>query len=252
MRLKNKVSIITGASSGIGYSTAKLFAKEGAKVVLAARRKNRLEALAKEIRGDGGEVLIVAADVTKKEDCERVVAEAVAAFGTIDILVNNAGMADKHIPITRCSDDWWDTIILTDQSSVFYITKAALKHMEERKQGSIVNISSVGGVFGSAGIAYSAAKSAVLGLTKNIAIQFAGTGIRCNAVCPGWTTTELTSPENMMSFDKEFADICAKHMNSSLPPTSPEDQANAILFLASEEAKAITGQVLLVDNGATL
>lgn len=252
MRLKEKVAVITGASSGIGYETAKLFAKEGAAVVLAARRKERLESLAEVIRAEGGCARVVVADVTKREDCERIIEEAVSAYGKVDILVNNAGIADKHIPIDQCSEEWWDEVVLTDQTSVFYMTKAALKYMATGETASIVNVSSIGGVFGSAGISYSAAKSALLGMTKNIAIQFAGKGIRCNAVCPGPTPTELNTPEKVKTFNTKFADQCAEHMNLSLPEASVEDQANAILFFSSDESRAVTGQVLIVDYGSTL
>ena len=118
-------------------------------------------------------------------------------------------------------------------------------------KGSIVNVSSIGGVFGSAGISYSAAKSALLGMTKNIAIQFAGKGIRCNAVCPGPTPTPLNTPEKLATFD-EFAEQCAKHMNMGLPHTPAIQQAQAILFFASDESDGTIGQVLVVDNGITL
>lgn len=252
MRLEGKVALITGASSGIGYETAKIFAKEGAKVVLAARREERLEALAAQIRAAGGEAIAVDTDVRKQEECVRAVEAAIAAYGVLDILVNNAGIADKHMPIDQCSEEWWDEVVLTDQTSVYYMSKAALKYMVERETASIVNVSSIGGVFGSAGISYSAAKSALLGMTKNIAIQYAPKGIRCNAVCPGPTPTELNTPEKMKTFNMEFADQCAKHMNLSLPESTVTDQANAILYFAADESKAVTGQVLVVDHGCTL
>ncbi len=252
MRLKGKVAVITGASSGIGAVTANVFAKEGATVVLAARRKERLEINAEQIRSAGGQAKVAVADVTKQEDCERVIKETVEAFGKVDILVNNAGIADKHMPIDQCSTKWWNEVILMDQTSVFYMSKAALRHMAPAEYGSIINVSSIGGVFGSAGISYSAAKSAMIGMTKNIAIQYGGKGIRCNAVCPGPTPTELNTPEKMATFNMEFADRCAQHMNMNLPEATAEDQANAILYFASDESKAVTGQILIVDNGITL
>ncbi|MDR1643679.1 MAG: SDR family oxidoreductase, partial [Clostridiales bacterium] len=207
---------------------------------------------ASEIISKNGKAIAVQADVTKPEDCKKISEAAIAEFGQIDILVNNAGIADKHRPIDECSLEWWDEVVLTDQTSVYMVSREALKFMIPAGKGSIVNVSSIGGVFGSAGISYSAAKSALLGMTKNIAIQFAGKGIRCNAVCPGPTPTELNTPEKMKEFNMVFADQCAKHMNLELPVTKVRDQANAILFFASDESKGVTGQVLVVDNGITL
>lgn len=252
MRLKGKIAVVTGASSGIGARTAAVFAKEGAVVVLAARREGRLQANAEDIRKTGGNAKIVVADVRKQHDCEWIIEDTIAEFGKVDILVNNAGIADKHMPIEKCDPEWWDEVVLTDQTSVYYMMKSALKYMAPAGYGSIVNVSSIGGVFGSAGISYSAAKSALLGMTKNIAIQYSGKGIRCNAVCPGPTPTELNTPEKMKSFDMEFAGLCAKHMDMSLPECTVEEQANAILFFASDESKGVTGQILVVDNGITL
>jgi len=252
MRLDGKVAVITGASSGIGAAAAEIFAKEGAIVVLAARRTDKLESNAAKIRTAGGKAKVITADVKKEEDCVKIIEETVAEFGKVDILVNNAGIADKHMPIDECSTEWWNEVILMDQTSVYYISRAALKYMAPAGYGSIINVSSIGGVFGSAGISYSAAKSALLGMTKNIAIQYAGKGIRCNAVCPGPTPTELNTPEKLATFNMTFADQCAQHMNMSLPEATVQDQANAILFFASDESKAVTGQVMIVDNGITL
>lgn len=251
-RLENKVAIITGSSSGIGKATALRFAREGAGVVLAARRLNLLEEVAAECRTYGVRALAVQADLTTHENCRRVVDETIREFGRIDILVNNAGIADKHRPITECSDEFWEEVIAIDQKSIFYLTKEVLPYMLEAKAGSIVNVSSIGGVFGSAGISYSAAKSAVLGMTKNIAIQGAPHNIRCNAVCPGPTPTPLNAPEQMKTFTKWFADQCGMHMNLTLPEATVDDQASAILYFASDESAAVTGQVLVVDHGTTL
>lgn len=251
-KLTGKTALITGANSGIGRATAILFASEGAHVVLVARRLDKLTEVEQEITAANGSARCVAADVSNMQDCAAAVSAAVAAYGQIDILVNNAGIADKHKPVTRCDAEWWDEVCAVNQNSVFYMTKEVLKNMEPAERGSIVNISSIGGVFGNSGIAYSAAKSAVIGMTKNIAIQFAGKGIRCNAVCPGPTPTALNTPDKLAEFDLAFADICSAHMDTSLPEANVEDQANAILFFAGDESKAVTGQILIVDHGATL
>lgn len=178
-RLENKTAIVTGGNSGIGKATAILFAKEGADLVLCARRKEALDEVAEECRKYGVQVVTVKADVSSHEDCSAVVKAAIDTFGKVDILVNNAGIVDKHRPITECTDEWWDEIIAIDQSSLFYMMKDTIPHMMEAGKGSIINVSSIGGVFGNGGISYSAAKSAALAMTKNVAIQLAPNGIRC-------------------------------------------------------------------------
>ena len=251
-RLENKTAIVTGGNSGIGKATAILFAKEGADLVLCARRKEALEEVAEECRQYGVQVVTVKADVSSHEDCSAVVKAAVDTFGKVDILVNNAGIVDKHRPITECTDEWWDEIIAIDQSSLFYMMKDTIPNMMAAGKGSIINVSSIGGVFGNGGISYSAAKSAALAMTKNVAIQLAPNGIRCNAVCPGPTPTPLNTPEKVAEFSTWFAERCAQHMDMSLPESSVEDQANAILFFAEDASAAVTGQYLIVDHGTTL
>ncbi len=250
-RLENKIAIITGGNSGIGRATAKLFAKEGAKVVLCGRRDEENKKVLAEVEALGGEGIAVRADVSKSEDCHKIVDAAIEKYGRIDVLVNNAGIADKHMPIDLCTEEWYDTVCKIDQYSVYYMSKYALEHMTKAGEGSIVNISSIGSQ-GLAGISYSAAKAAVNSMTKNIALQYSPTAIRCNAVAPGPTPTPLNAPEAFKTFNKEFADACAKHIDLSVPEAHVEDQAEAILFFASDASKAITGQILYVDHGTTL
>ena len=164
----------------------------------------------------------------------------------------HAGIVDKHRPITECTDEWWDEIIAIDQSSLFYMMKDTIPHMMAAGKGSIINVSSIGGVFGNGGISYSAAKSAALAMTKNVAIQLAPNGIRCNAVCSGPTPTPLNTPEKVAEFSTWFAERCAQHMDMSLPESSVEDQANAILLFAEDASAAVTGQYLIVDHGTTI
>lgn len=250
--LENKVCIVTGANSGIGKKTAEIFAREGAILVLAARRLEKLQEVEKSLKAQGAQAISVQADVSVQADCIRVVEKTVEVFGKVDVLVNNAGMADKHRPITRCEADWWRQVIEVNQDSVYYMTKAALPYMEQAHYGSIVNVSSIGGVTAGSGVAYSASKAAVIAIAKNVAIQYAGTGIRCNCVCPGPTPTELNTPEQIATFDHEFAALCAEHMYMKLPEADVEDQANAILYFASDVSKAVTGQSLVVDYGCIL
>jgi len=250
-RLENKIAIVTGGNSGIGRATAMLFCMEGAKVVISGRREVENKKVVDEITAKGGEIMAVQGDVSKKEDCKRIVDETIKKYGRIDVLVNNAGIADRHMPINLCTEDWYDTVVKIDQYSVYYMSKYTLVHMEKAGQGSIVNISSIGSQ-GVAGISYSAAKAAVNAMTKNIALQYSPTAIRCNAVGPGPTPTPLNAPEAFKLFNREFADACAKHIDITLPVAVVEDQAEAILYFASDVSRAVTGQILYVDHGTTL
>ena len=250
-RLENKIAIITGGNSGIGKKTAEIFCKEGAKVVIAARRTTENQKTVEEITNLGGEISSVDADLATMEGCHKAVDYTIQKYGRIDILVNNAGIADKHKPINACTEDWYDEVCKIDQYAVYWMSKYVLVHMEKQGTGSIVNVSSIGSQ-GVAGISYSAAKAAVNAMTKNIAIYYAGTNIRCNAIGPGPTPTPLNAPEAAQFFDQDFAAECAKHIDITLPEAQTEDQAYAILFFASDEAKAITGQILYVDHGTTM
>lgn len=250
-RLNEKIAIITGGNSGIGRATAELFCKEGAKVVIASRREEKNQQIVDEITAQGGEIMAVQADVSKMEDCKRIVDETIKKYGHIDILVNNAGMGDRHIPINLCTEEWYEKVCMTNQFSIFYMTKYALIHMEKAGKGSIVNVSSIGSQ-GIAGISYSAAKAAVNSMTKNVALQYSPTEIRCNAVAPGPTPTELNTPEQFKLFNQEFAAACAKHIDITIPEAQAEDQAEAILFFASDVSKAVNGQILYVDHGCSL
>ncbi|MCV2394307.1 SDR family oxidoreductase [Actinotalea sp. M2MS4P-6] len=249
--LQDKVAVVTGANSGIGRATAALFVAEGATVVVCGRRTTANEQVVQELRVAGGRALAVQADVSAATDCRRVVDATVEAFGRIDVLVNNAGIGDRHMPIDECSEDWFDTVVRTDQYSVYYMTKYVLEHMVGAGSGSIVNVSSIG-AGGVAGIAYSAAKAAVNAMTKNVAIRYAATGIRCNAVAPGPTPTPLNGPEAAAAFHAEFAEMCARHIDVTLPTASAQDQAQAICWFASDASRSVTGQVLYVDHGTSL
>lgn len=251
-RFKNKTVVVTGASSGIGAVTAKMFAAEGANVVLFARRQGPLDAMAEEIRAAGGSCITVAGDVTAQADCERVFREAAAAFGTVDVLVNNAGDGDHHMTCAKCTDEMWYKMIELNQTAVLRLCREALHYMEKQGSGAIVNMSAIAGVYGNAGVSYSAAKAAVIGMTKNIAIQYAGRGIRCNAVCPGPTLVPRMDGREQALYDTEFQATTERHMDMTIPFARPEDQANVILFLASDEARAVTGQAIVSDSGMCL
>ncbi len=249
--LDGKVAIVTGGNSGIGKKTAEVFCKEGAKVVIAARRHNENRKAVDEITAMGGTISAIDADLSTPEGCHEAVDACVERHGRIDILVNDAGIADKHKPINLCSEEWYDEVCKIDQYSIYWMSKYALVYMEQQKKGSIVNVSSIGSQ-GVAGISYSAAKAAVNSMTKNIAIYYSATDIRCNAVAPGPTPTPLNAPEAVATFNADFAGLCAKHIDVTLPEAQTEDQAQAILFFASDRSKAITGQILYVDHGTTM
>ena len=251
-RLDGKVAIITGSNSGVGAATAKLFAKEGAKVVISARRLPQLEEVAAEIRANGGEVLVVQTDVSKVEDAENLIAEAVKAYGTVDVLVNNAGVLEAGLkPIDCYEDEDLERVLSINTKGCLYCTRAAVKEMMKNNKGSIINLDSVAGQFGTGGAAYVTSKAAVIGLTKHTALRFAGTGIRCNSVNPSTIATPMAKADPAALNQDMFGQM-RKHMNLSVQICMPEDVANILLFLASDESRAITGQVIVSDCGATL
>lgn len=250
--LTGKVALITGGSSGIGAETARVFAKQGAKVAIFARGQEKLDKVAAELTALGAACLTIAGDVTKSADCTAAVEQVVKTFGRIDVLVNNAGAGDFHTTTEKCSDAFWDQMIALNQSSVLYCCRAALPHMRAQGSGSIVNLSAIAGVYGNAGVSYSAAKAAVIAMTKNIALQYTGTEIRCNAVCPGPTAVDRMDGREDAFIDQEFFAITDRHMDSSIPFASAEDQANVIAFLASDLSRCITGQAIVTDNGRCL
>lgn len=252
-RLEGKVAVITGGNSGIGACTAELFASEGAKVVISARRTEQLEKVAEKIRASGGSVLAVPCDISKKEQCSNVIQKAVAAFGTIDILVNNAGVVDAGIEaVEKLTDDTIDTLIDINTKGTLYMTREACKVLIPKKAGAIVNVSSVAGYTGGGGTAYVASKAAMIGMTKNVAMRAASVNVRCNALCPGSVTTPMTMGMKRENLDPDMMGAMAKHADLSLPVCTPKEVAAAILFLASEEASAITGQIIVIDHGADL
>lgn len=252
-RLDGKVAIVTGGNSGVGAATAELFAKEGAKVVITARRLPQLEEVAAKIKADGGEVMIVQTDVSKPDSVENMVAKVIEAYGRIDILVNNAGVLESGLkPIESCTDEDLEWVLSINTKGCLYCTRAVVKEMMKNNSGSIINLDSVAGAFGTGGASYVTSKAAVIGLTKHTALRFTGTGIRCNSVNPSTIVTPMTMHTDPSTLDPNMMGQMNKHMNLSVQPCLPSDVANIILFLASDESRALTGQVLISDFGATL
>lgn len=252
-RLDGKVAIITGGNSGVGKVTALRFAQEGAKVVISARREGPLMEVADEIKKAGGDVLPVICDISKPEDAKKLVSETVKHFGTVDILVNNAGILEKGLkPIDKVEDEDLDRILNTNTKGTMYCIREAVKEMEAKGKGAIVNVASIAGIVGGGGAAYVASKSAVIGITRHTALRYAGTQIRCNAVCPGTIITPMVMNARNDALDEDMFGQMAKHSDMKVQPCMPEDVANIVLFLASDESRAITGQAIASDFGSTL
>lgn len=252
-RLDQKVAIITGANSGVGAATALLFAKEGAKVVLTARREAKLQEVIQQIQDIGGEAMYVVTDVSKVDDVKNLVNKTIEAYGSIDILVNNAGVLDKGLePIDTFADEDLNKVMEINTKGAMYCTREVSPIMEKNKKGSIINVASVAGMLGCGGAAYVASKAAIVGITKHSALRFADKNIRCNAVCPGSVTTPMVAgmtPDNMNS---DMFGAMMKHSDMSVPICTPDDIADILLFLASDESRAITGQAIIADYGSTL
>lgn len=252
-RLEGKVAIITGGNSGVGAATAMKFAQEGAKVVITARRQAQLEEVAAKIREAGGEVLPITSDISKVEDAKTVVSSVIEKYGKIDILINNAGVLDNGLKaIDSFTDDDMNRVIDINTKGTMVMLREVSAEMAKVNYGSIVNVASVAGVMGCGGAAYVASKAAVIGLTRHTALRFCGTGIRCNAICPGTIVTPMVAGMSAENMDMNIFGQMMKHNDLKVPPCMPEDVANMLLFLASDESRAITGQTLVTDFGSTL
>lgn len=252
MKLKGKVAIVTGASSGMGREIAFFFAREGAKVLAVARRANRLEQLVEDTRNFEGKVVAFSADLGVKDNIENMVDEAVGVFGKLDILVNNAGIMDDMSPVGDASEEMYDKVMNLNTKSVFLSMKKVIGHFETVGGGIIINIASVGGLKGGiAGAVYTASKHAVVGLTKNTGYMYAKKNIRCNAICPGAISTEIASSDYMKNINRNGAQLAG--IGQSLNPriAEPCEIAKVAVFLASDDASFINGQCIAVDGGWT-
>lgn len=245
MRLKDKVAIITGSGSGIGQTTAELFAKEGARVAVLDLIGERAEETVRRITEAGGQAIAIEMDVSKKPDVETMVAKTLATFGRIDILMNNAARSSTD-DIMDFDEATWDLDLGVVLKGVFLCTQAVLPTMVKQKSGAIVNISSVNGLTALGDLAYSAGKAGVINLTKNVAVNYGQHGIRCNAICPGSIRTPIWEPQ--LAVDPDIFERLVKWYPLGRIG-EPEDIANAALFLASDDAAWITGETLTVDGG---
>jgi 3-oxoacyl-[acyl-carrier protein] reductase len=246
MRLEGKNAIITGGGRGIGKQTALTFAKEGARVTVADINEEDINDVVKEIKDSGGEALARTVDVTDRSSVNGLIDAAKEQFGRVDIVVNNAGItADAQL--LKMEEDQWDRVIDVNLKGVFNVSQAAAKVMKEQEAGVILNASSVVGTYGNFGQTnYAATKWGVNGMTKTWAKELGRFNIRVNAVAPGFVYTPMTEkmPEKVLSMMKEKSVL--KEM------AGVEDIANAYLFLASKEARFITGEILAVDGGVVI
>ncbi|KAK8867263.1 hypothetical protein M9Y10_010241 [Tritrichomonas musculus] len=249
LRLANKVAVITGGNSGLGKAAALLFAKQGAKVVIGDITK--ADNVVDKIRSEGGEAVAVKTDVSNDSDCHKLIKAAVDNYGKLEILVNNAGVSDTGMnPITKYLDKDASILFKINELGSMQCTRAAIPLM--KKGSSIINVASVVGVSGGGGAAYVASKGAIIAVTKHTAMLLAEKQIRCNAICPGQILTPMNASTDEIKIDKEMFETMKKHSDITLPASTTEDIANILLFFASDESRAITGQVLVTDYGANL
>ena len=245
--LTGKVAVVTGASSGLGQQFARALSEQGCDVAILARRKERLEEFSKELKQNGHDCLPVSCDVTDEESIKNAVNAVVDHFGKIDILVNNAGVVEYSSGLHDHTTAQWDKVLDTDLKGVFLMAREVSTIMMKQKYGRIISMSSVVGVMGNAGqVNYAASKSGIIGMTMSLAREVGSRGITVNAVAPGFIQTAMT-------------DVLPEDIKESMAKQIPlgtfgsvQDIANAVVFLASDEAKYITGQTLHVDGGMAM
>lgn len=260
-RLENKVCIVTGASSGIGAKTAEVFAAEGAKVVMAARREAEMKKIAAKIEKAGGEALVVPTDIRDLEQVKALVAKTMEVYGRVDVLDNVAGFLDVGMrPIEEFLDEDLVKTVNTNLKGTLQVTRECAKVFVEQGYGTIATVASMAGATGNGSAAYCASKGALVAMTQHIALRFAGKGpkIRANCICPGTVWTPMAQKaqnawkKGYSKGAKAMNESVFKHTNLDCPICYPIDIANLLLFLSSEESACLTGQVLRADFGCNL
>ncbi|WP_405206280.1 SDR family NAD(P)-dependent oxidoreductase [Aquimarina sp. LLG6339-5] len=251
MQVKDKVVIVTGAGSGIGAATAKHFAKHKATVVVSDIKEEKANQVAEEISKEGGKAIVITANVADFEQVELLISKTVDRLGQLDVMVNNAGIGPRNMSKTaEYTLKDWDSVIAVNQTGVFYCMKLALQQMMKQGYGNIVNIASLAGLKASLNnLSYSASKFAVVGMTKSAALEYATKNIRINAVCPGYTESALLS--KLLSVRPDMDDM----LKSVIPMKrygQAEEIAEAVVWLASDNTKFITGQTITLDGGTSL
>lgn len=249
-RFENKVALITGGNAGIGLATAIAFAKEGADLVIAARRQDEGEKTIAHLKSLGANAIFVKTDITKNSEVKALIETTIKSFGKLDIAFNNAGYGGMMVPCAEFEEDVWDSTIEVNLKGVWLCMKHQIKAMLKNGSGSIVNNSSAAGLNGGpfTGVAYCASKHGVVGLTKAAAAEYANQGIRINCVCPGVIGTEMSNE----SFEGSANDhpVASKHPIGRIG--YPEEVAKTVLFLSSDDAPFLLGAAIPVDGGLIL
>ncbi|MBI2090090.1 MAG: SDR family oxidoreductase [Deltaproteobacteria bacterium] len=255
-RLQGRVGIVTGANSGIGRATARLFAREGAKVVCCDIQETTTPRIDKLIEQDGGQAVFLQTDVTRQADCDRMVSTALERFGDLDILFNNAGGGVRK-KIHENTDDEWNFIINLNLNAIFRGVRAAIPHFLKKGRGNIVNTASTFGLLASEEYpSYCATKAAIINLTRQMALDYGTSGIRVNCVCPGAIATPRfrgfpPQPTLDRATEEQRARMAASN-RALLRMGRPEEIAYGVLFLVSDEASFVTGHALVIDGGQTI
>ena len=246
--LAGKTALITGASRGIGRAIAVGYARAGADVVVSARTEEALAETVAEVEALGRKAFALPADVTDREAAQRMVADSIAALGHLDVVVNNAGGTSFMAPFTDVRPEAYAKVMRLNFDSIVSVMQAAGPHMLERGTGSVINVASIAGLGGTPAVTpYGAAKAAVINLTKSVAMEWAPRGVRVNALCPGWTATDL----NRALWENE--DV-SRQMTSTIPLGRwgrADEMAGAAVFLGSDASSYVTGQAIVVDGGLT-